>query len=160
MHVPTLFHGANPQNPCICAHQPQWPLFCWWVPTTPFPIDTKSIFCGKPCQSRHTFEIFDFSQWAHTHTTHYAVTWGDHLHTFAHPCAPSAHPPCTFCTPLHTLAPHFPGLVTLTQPSIDLGPLQLSMAIQPSAIQAQHPPQTSVEQVQSLWPPYHPPIPC
>ncbi len=34
------------------------------------PIDSKSIFCGKPCQNRHTFENFRFFvHWACTHTT-------------------------------------------------------------------------------------------
>src|SRR5258708_40309941 len=63
-----------------------------WVPTTHFLINSKSIFHSGPTPGP---------------PTHHAVTQGDHPHTLAHPL-------CTFSTPLHTLVPHFLGLVTLT----------------------------------------------
>src|SRR5258708_29376354 len=68
-----------------------------WVPTTHFLIDSKSIFCGKPCQNRHAFEIFNL------------FTVGPHLYHLPIMLSPRV----TTCTLLCTLVPHFPGLVTL-----------------------------------------------
>src|SRR5258708_19610224 len=55
------------------------------------PINSKSIFHSKPCQNRHTFENFRF--FMHWACTHYAITWGNYFHAFAH-----------LSTPLHALS--------------------------------------------------------
>src|SRR5260221_8885851 len=40
-----------------------------WVPTTPFLIDSKLMFCGKPCQNRHAFDFFALGLHLHHHPT-------------------------------------------------------------------------------------------
>src|SRR6266436_160313 len=101
------------------------------VPLHPSPIDSKSIFRGKPCQNRHTFEnsrIFTPLCTGPALTppappAHYAVAWGDYLRTLAHPSAPFVHL-CTPCTPLvHYCAPfrtHSHTLAHLRTPFLHL----------------------------------------
>src|SRR5260221_1254073 len=117
------------------AHPPpiSWPCA---TTTTPPSINSKSIFRSKPCQNRHTFEIFRFfMHWACTHTTctthHYAVAWGDYLHAFVHLCtplralsAPSVHLPHTLVL-LFTL--HLLGLSPLSNFPLTSDPLPATM---------------------------------
>src|SRR5258708_7231706 len=128
-HWPPNSLGTPPIHPLALCHFPNPP-----------PIDSKSIFRGKPCQNRHTFEnlrIFTPGCTGHapippTPPAHHSVAWGDYLRTCAHPSAPSVHlsAPSVHLSALcvHPSAPSVPhmgppfrcGLAQPTQPSKDL----------------------------------------
>src|SRR5258708_37687176 len=130
------------------------------------PIDSKLIFCSKPCQNRHAFENFRFfMHWACTHTTRTTRPLCCHLGrllvclcvplcTLVHPqCtfhAPSTHPCTPFCAP-------FSRLVTLIQLSSDLRPPS-GYHGQPSPSATRHSAHSRplYNQVQPLQPPCSP----
>ncbi len=145
-----------------CAHSgyhhlPRLPLSSklnWHTPHTPpglmpppphLPQSTLSrFFHSKPCQTGMHSKISFFlctgpAPTPPTPPAHYAITWGDYLHTFS---TPSMHL-------LHTLVLlftlHFLGLSPIPDFHLTSDPFGYPGQPSPSAIWAQHPPQTSVD---------------
>src|SRR5258705_7158181 len=126
--------GSPPPTQAAIALQPQLahpPPISWPCATTTTPpsIDSKSIFCGKPCQNGHAFEIFRFfMHWACTHTTHTTCPLCHHLgQLLACLCAPlcalsapSVHLPHTLALPF---ALHLLGLSPLSNSLLTSDPL-------------------------------------
>src|SRR5258708_1174872 len=97
------------QIPLALPPHTSWPCA---TTTAPPSINSKSIFCGKPCQNRHAFEIFRFFvHWACTHTTCTTCPLCHHLGQllaclFA-PLCTLACPHSTFCPPPPHPSPPF-----------------------------------------------------
>src|SRR5258708_3750457 len=103
---PPTWAATALQIPLALPPHTSWP--CATI-TTPPQSTLSRFFAVSPVKTGTHSKIFDFSCTGPAPTppappTHYAVAWGDYLHTFAHLCAPLhtlSAPSVHLCQDLH-----------------------------------------------------------